>query len=117
MTQSRLVADWLATRAPAPPRLLAERLHALCVGREADGASVSHAAVAERLLDAAEDAMRALLPGGCLTRESALELLAVDAIVTYAFEAAADRPERLEEITGAALARIAALAEPYGACT
>ena len=33
--------------------------------------------------------MRALLPDGCLTRQSALELLAVDAIVTYAFEAAA----------------------------
>ena len=59
--------------------------------------------------------MRELLLDGCLTRDSALELLAVDAIVTYAFEASADRPERLEDIAGAALARIAALAEPYDA--
>jgi hypothetical protein len=59
--------------------------------------------------------MRSLLGDGCLTRASALDLLAVDAIVTYAFEAAADEPGRLERRASDALARIAALAEPYQA--
>ena len=41
--------------------------------------------------------------------------LAVDAIVTDAFEAAADHPEQLEDRAAEALARIAALAAPYEA--
>jgi len=56
-----------------------------------------------------------VLGDGCLTRDSAIDLLAIDAIVTYAFEAAADDPERLEARTRGALERIAALAEPYPA--
>lgn len=67
------------------------------------------------LLASAESAMTALLGDGCLTRESALDLLAVDALITYAFEAAADEPDRLEERSEQALAAIAALAEPYRA--
>jgi hypothetical protein len=57
--------------------------------------------------------MVGVLHDGCLTRSGALDLLAVDALVTYAFEAAADDPHSLEARTSAALARIAALAEPY----
>jgi hypothetical protein len=67
------------------------------------------------LLASAESAMTSLLADGCLTRESALDLLAVDALITYAFEAAADDPDRLEERSEQALAAIAALAEPYRA--
>jgi len=67
------------------------------------------------LLASAESAMTSLLGDGCLTRESALDLLAVDALITYAFEAAADEPDRLEERSEQALAAIAALAEPYRA--
>jgi hypothetical protein len=59
--------------------------------------------------------MAQALRDGCLTRDCALALLAVDAVVTYAFEAAADDPERLEARTEAALARIADLARPYDA--
>lgn len=70
---------------------------------------------ADALLDASATAMADLLRDGCLTRESGFDLLAVDALVTYAFEAAADDPEQLDARTRAALSRIAALAEPYGA--
>lgn len=70
-------------------------------------------APADALLDAAATAMAGVLHEGCLTRKSGLDLLAVDALVTYAFESAADDPESLEVRTSAALARIAALAEPY----
>jgi hypothetical protein len=68
---------------------------------------------ADALLDAAAAAMADLLRGGCLTRSAGFDLLAVDALVTYVFEAAADDPQQLDACTGSALARIAALAEPY----
>lgn len=71
-------------------------------------------AVSDALLDASATAMAEVLRGGCLTRQAGLDLLAVDALVTYAFEAAADDPEQLVARTSAALSRIAALAESYG---
>ena len=113
MTSPRAVDEWLATRTPAPPRLLAERIGAFAASsRERRLPATSDASTAEQLLAVAEDAMRVVLHDGCLTRERAVDLLAVDAVVTYAFEASADHPERLEEIAGSALARIAALADP-----
>lgn len=105
------VAGWLASRTPAPPTQLASRIEHLVT--TASAGHNSALAPVELLLDAAERTMRGLLLDGCLTRESALDLLAVDALVTYAFEAAADRPEELEALATGALARIAALAEPY----
>ena len=73
------------------------------------------APLALSLLASAESAMAALLSDGCLTRQAALDLLAVDALTTYAFEAAADDPDRLEARAEQALAAIAGLAEPYRA--
>jgi len=110
---SGTVASWLASRTPPPPGQLASRI-AQFVATPTDAGATGVAPV-ERLLDAATDAMSALLHDGCLTRNSALDLLAVDALVTYAFEAAADRPDELEMLATGALARIAALAEPYRA--
>ena len=66
---------------------------------------------AAALVAAGEAAMTAVLREGCLTRDRALDLLAVDALLTYAFEAAADEPGALEALAGEALARIAALAD------
>jgi hypothetical protein len=77
------------------------------------GDGAPDAAMADTLLDVAEAAMSTVLRDGCLTRNSALDLLAVDALMTYAFEAAADDAAGLEERTKTALARIADLARPY----
>ena len=111
MTDRDMLTDWLASRTPAPPPPLAERITSI-VAR-------SHRSVdavpTDALLDAGENAMRTVLADGCLTRPSAMELLAVDAVVTYAFEAAADDPAQLEDRAAEALARIAALAAPYEA--
>jgi hypothetical protein len=101
------LAEWIRTRSPAPPPDLLARIDALTAN-----VSVS-STPADALLDAAESAMDAVLQSGCLTRDSALALLAVDAIVTYAFEAAADDPATLEPRTQRALQRIAALVQPY----
>ena len=108
MTHAPLSA-WLESRTPPPPPELAARIRTL-TARWSD-----REPVAEVLLDAAHDAMRTLLHDGCLTRTSGLELLAVDALVTYAFEVAADEPARIEACAHEALAKIAALAESYRA--
>ena len=101
------LSAWIRGRSPAPPRELLSRIEAMA-------ARASRTiAPADALLDAAETVMADVLRDGCLTRESALDLLAVDALVTYAFEAAADAPDQLDARTEAALSRIAALAEPY----
>ena len=88
---------------------MAARIDALTVG------IADRPVSADAFLDAADAGMGTLLRGGCLTRESALDLLAIDALVTYAFEAAADEPEQLDDRAVRALARISALAEPYDA--
>ena len=102
------LAAWLGSRTPPPPAALTERVTAMT-------AEYGGAAPLESLLASAEAAMAALLHDGCLTRGSALDLLAVDALVTYAFEAAADEPQLLDDRARRVLATIAALAEPYRA--
>jgi hypothetical protein len=109
MSASGAVAAWLRARSPEPPSQLLARIDEMLAAYPAEGPPV------DALLAVAETAMTGLLRDGCLTRESALDLLAVDALVTYAFEAAADDPETLDARTTRALARIAALAEPHGA--
>lgn len=97
---------WLATREPAPPPALAARLRSLLGAHGRDDVETA----AEAYLDAGEALLQALLRDGRTSRETALDLLAVDALVTYAFEAAASAPERLEERAQRAMARISALA-------
>ncbi len=109
MTTPPPLATWLRARTPAPPDALAARLESLTAGHEASAPS------AQALLEAAETGMRALLRDGCLTRSCALDLLAIDALVTYAFEAAADDPDDIDVRAADALRTIAALAEPYRA--
>ena len=55
-----------------------------------------------------EKLLRELLQSGNTTRVAALELLAVDALVTYAFQAAASQPSTLEERAAQAMKRISA---------
>ena len=109
MTTHAPLSAWLESRTPAPPPELAARLRVMTADRADRPAS------SEELLGAAREAMAMLLHDGCLTRPSALDLLAVDALVTYAFESAADEPQRIDALAHHALATIAALAEPYHA--
>jgi len=101
------LSAWIRGRRPAPPRDLLTRIEAMAARASRP------IPPADALLDAAETAMAGVLRDGCLTRESGLDLLAVDALVTYAFEAAADAPEQIDAHTEAALSRIAELAAPY----
>lgn len=97
--------EWVSTREPAPPHALAERLDVLIAPHDLDGADP-----ADVLLDVALALLTDLLREGSTSRQTALDLLAADALVTYAFEAASDDPLRLDARAGAAMARLSELA-------
>jgi len=101
------LAQWLDVRMPAPPDALRRRIDA-GLGDDLHGQSVD---VSETCLTAAERLVRALLSENATSRDSALDLLAADALVTYAFEAASERPGDLAARASAAMARIAALGQ------
>ena len=109
MTTSRreptTVRDWFDLVEPAPPQALRVRLDELL----AHHADRPVADVPEACLDAGESLLEGLLASGSTSRETALDLLAVDALVTYAFQSAADDPERIEVRATQAMARISAL--------
>ena len=99
------VGSWLATLTPTPPAALRARLHELLVPYLDQPAS--H--VPDACLEAGEHLLRKLLASGSTSRGTALELLAVDSLVTYAFQATASVPEQLESRAARAMERIAAL--------
>ena len=98
--------SWLRDRTPAPPRRLAERIGEVLGDRAGRPATEAY----ELCLDAAVALLRELLarPTG---RESALDLLTVDALVTYAFEASASEPAKLKARAINAMSRLS-LAPP-----
>jgi hypothetical protein len=100
------IGEWLATRTPPPPAALLKRV------REALGAASDDDAMlaADRCLDAAERVVADLLRQGRTGRESAADLLAADALVTYAFEAASEDPASLEQRARHTMNRLARLA-------
>ena len=100
------LSAWLDARRPAPPARLRARINAaLGPALESDARDAAAAC-----LRAGEQLARELLQENATSRESALDLLAADALVTYAFEAASERPSELAAQCRAAMERIAALA-------
>jgi hypothetical protein len=84
------VGEWLDARVPAPPPALTERIRVL-LGADADGATDD---VHDVLAAVAERELRILLARGDHSRAIAQDLLAIDALVTYACEAAAEAWEK-----------------------
>lgn len=106
------VGEWLRQRSPRPPAALAARID------EVLGASLDEPSeeVSEVLLRAGEGLVRELRIANCTSRDSALDLLTADALVTYAFEGAGSSPADIELRAAVAMKRIALLgaAEPSG---
>ena len=99
------IGDWLSARTPRPPEALRARLDEILgaeLHRDAAGAS-------DCFLAAGESLATSLLRSRSTSRQSALDLLAADALVTYAFEAASESPRDITERAAAAMVRIAAL--------
>ena len=105
------VGGWFDALMPAPPEGLRVRLAALLQ----PFAHLPVQQVPEACLDAGEQLLEELLASGSTSRATALDLLAVDSLITYAFQAAADEPALMEARTARALARIAALPGSLGA--
>jgi hypothetical protein len=99
------IGEWLATRVPAPPPQLMSRVRA-ALGRATDDDARF---TTDRCLDAAEGLVAQLLRDRRTGRESAADLLTADALVTYAFEAAAHDPARLVDRAQGAMIRMARL--------
>ena len=99
--------EWVAAHGEQPPVALRERLDAILNSR---GASDS-APVSDALLHAGQALLATILGSGCTQRDAALDLLTADALVTYAFEAAADDPASLDAHAVAAMRAISALVD------
>lgn len=100
------VGAWLRAREPAPPAALAERVRMALGADESRDAADAYTVC----LDAAVRVLEPLLGEERPGRARALDLLAADALVTYAFEAAATDVEALNERTAEAMLRLARLA-------
>jgi hypothetical protein len=100
------VGEWLADRGSGAPAPLLDGV------REALGPEGSRpaSAVSEVLLDVAERELAAWLAEESGGRAGAVPLLTIDALVTLALEAAADRPDEIDAIAEDAIRRLSALA-------
>lgn len=102
---------WLAAREPLAPEALQARI-ATTLGEipvTARTGAPDEWAIAERCVDAAVGLLGELLERPEAGRDAALDLLTVDALVTYAFEAAASRPGELDALARRAMERTATL--------
>lgn len=99
------VGQWLQQLTPEPPRALQDELNRLLTQHAHRPAGD----IPEVCLQAGEQLLAELVASGSTERETALTLLSVDALVTYAFEAASHDASRLEERTAGAMQRIARL--------
>lgn len=102
--------EWLASRRPTPPAKLAQRLESAL----AEFLSSPEVTTSDALAVAAAGILRRLMsevsrPSS--RREEAIDLLAADALVTYAIEAAADECELFAERMDAVIARLAVIAD------
>ncbi len=104
------LSEWLDGRTPTPPEALERRIRAAlgaALDREVEeGGGRTHS----DLLDAARSLLAAT--PGCESRErrAAHDLLAADALVTYAFEIAAEDPDSTGRLADSAMRELGALA-------
>jgi membrane protein required for beta-lactamase induction len=99
--------QWVAAHAEQPPAALRGRLDALLTTQPA----VGDATVSAALFTAGEALLAEILSSGSTQRDAALDLLTADALVTYAFEAAAADPATLDARAALAMRTISALVD------
>ena len=99
--------SWVDSRTPEPPPALLRRMRPV-IDRADGGVS---APTDRAALDAALDLAGEILRDASGARGGAITLLAADALVTYAFEAAAEHPDRIDALAVEAMDRIAVAAE------
>jgi len=100
--ESVRVRDWLALRAPAPPPALAAIIAASVGDAECESARLP-ALLVEKALQ--------LLQSIGSTRDSADNLLAADALITYAMEAAVENCADFDSVAAKAASDVASALE------
>jgi hypothetical protein len=95
------VREWLHSRTPRPPLALTDRLDVLLARDDANATSVPDA-----LQMAADHLLADLLRRQAASRDSALDLLAADALMTYMMESAAEHVVTLGSYAEVAMSRI-----------
>jgi hypothetical protein len=103
-----MLKEWIASRKPPPPQRLAARLDAAVPDITANG----HDQIPGSLVDAASTILRDTLDHSSAGRNgtAALDVLAADALISYAVEAAAEDCERFAVLTDEMIARLSAVA-------
>jgi hypothetical protein len=96
-------------RAPSPPSALARRMQSALDDASVGGSQPSPEAAMEAALSLLDSLARDPEP----SRRGALSLLAADALVTYAFENAANVPDGLEDRAADAMRRITRVAAEH----
>lgn len=94
-------ADWVSELDPAPPADLATAMRSSVKDSATDPTS-------EELLEAAQRLLDKVLRTDCETRASAIDLLAVDALMTHALLVASKDPRASDDFAERALARVTA---------
>lgn len=101
--------EWLTAREPEAPPALAACVRDLLDARP-DWEQLPRV---DAFIEASEVLLRRVLEGGAIARANALDLLAADACVTWAFEAAADDPVSIAGRAERATNVIAAIAAEF----
>ena len=101
------IGAWLRAHASAPPPLSDRVVELVCDRLDEPGERAD-----EIFVECAERLLGEVVSRPDAGRESALDLLAVDALITYAFEAASTTPDLLPERANRAMRRLARLATP-----
>ena len=102
------IGEWLRAREPRPPAELTAALEAAlgpALEEDAANATATFLATAERML-------RELVAKGETGRPVAGDLLAIDALTTYAVEAATETLDSLPDFAADAMARFANIIKP-----
>jgi hypothetical protein len=102
-------SEWLASRKPEAPPALAARVRELLASHP----EWERLPRVDAFIEASELLLRRVLEGGAVARANALDLLAADACVTWAFEAAADDPAKIAAHAERATQGIAAIAAEF----
>ena len=100
------VGDWLASTALTPPPALAARIGSAIGPRVAEPIGDAPRVFMNSALALVDE----LAARGCAQRDDAIDLLAADALMTYAFEAAADTPDSIAVLAEEAIGRLAHVA-------
>ncbi len=108
---AQTAGEWVAAHAEQPPAALRARLDSILVRRE-DPAFAAEA-VSDALVREGHTLLATILGTGSTQRDAALDLLTADALLTYAFEAAADDPETLDARASAAMRAMSALVKSH----